>query len=186
LNNCKDYRCYNYAVGNEGYCEACEVLNSPTSPTTRADKVQARNDHISGNASLVVDAVKASIVAYPDNNPKAAIGATKCPLHLVPPALAIGVAEAMSNGADKYGAYNFRDSGIAANVYTGAILRHLYAYMDGEDNASDSGIHHLKHIGASIALMLDSMAKGTFVDDRPTKGGAAELLEEYNVNTEES
>ena len=117
---------------------------------------------------------------YPDNNPKQAVGETKCPLHLVPPALAIGVAEAMKNGADKYGAYNFRESGIAASVYIGAILRHLYAYMDGEDCARDSQIHHLKHIGASIALMLDSMAKGTYVDDRPTQGAASDLLEEYN------
>jgi hypothetical protein len=120
---------------------------------------------------------------YPDNNPKQTVGEMKCPLHLVPPALAIGVAEALKNGADKYGAYNFRESGIAAHVYIGAIMRHLYAYMDGEDNAQDSGIHHLKHIGASIALMLDSMAKGTYVDDRPTKGAANELLEEYNNGT---
>lgn len=121
---------------------------------------------------------------YPDNNPKQAIGAKKCPLHLVPPALSIGVAEAMKDGAEKYGAFNFRESGIAGSVYTGAILRHLYAYMDGEDNASDSGIHHLKHVGACIALMLDSMATGTFVDDRPTRGGASALLEEYNDNND--
>lgn len=117
---------------------------------------------------------------YPDNNPKAAVGETKCPLHLVPPALAIGVAEALKNGADKYGSYNFRESKIAASVYMGAILRHLYAWWDGEDCASDSGIDHLKHIGASIALMLDAKAAGTFDDDRPAKGGSAELLEQYN------
>lgn len=116
---------------------------------------------------------------YPDNNPKAAIGQAKVPLHLVPPALAIGVAEALKNGADKYGAYNFRDSKIAGSVYMAAILRHLYAWWDGENKASDSGIHHLKHIGASVALMLDAMAAGTFDDDRPTKGGAAELIAAY-------
>jgi hypothetical protein len=32
-------------------------------------------------------------------------------------------------------------------------------------------------------LMLDSMAKGTYVDDRTTKGAANELLEEYNNGT---
>jgi hypothetical protein len=117
---------------------------------------------------------------YPDNNPKATVGSLKCPLHLVPPALAIGAAEALINGADKYGAYNFRESQIAANVYTAAILRHLYAYMDGEDNAEDSGVHHLKHIAATIGIMLDAMAVGTFDDNRPAKGGAVRLLREYN------
>lgn len=116
---------------------------------------------------------------YPDNNPKQAIGEAKCPLHLVPPALTIGVAEAMADGARKYGAYNFRDSKIKCSVYTAAILRHLFAYMDGEENAKDSGVHHLKHAAACIALMLDSQSTGTFVDDRPAPGKSAELLEEY-------
>jgi len=175
IKQCLNCGFYGSSLG--GSCPDCYILLEPVTP--RAAKVAAQSHHIGeGNVDLVADAVNAS-EGYPDNNPKAAIGSTKCPLHLVPPALAIGVAEAMKNGADKYGAFNFRDSKIAASVYTGAILRHLYAYMDGEDNASDSGIHHLKHIGASIALMLDSMAAGTYDDDRPTKGGAAELLEEY-------
>ena len=143
----------------------------------RSDKVVAQSTQLNTAGSNEV---------YPDNNPKATVGETKCPLHLVPPALSIGVAEAMKNGADKYGAYNFRDSKIAASVYMGAILRHLYAWWDGEDNAQDSGINHLKHIGASIGLMLDAEAAGTFVDDRPTKGGAAKLLEDYVTDTSKS
>lgn len=150
--------------------------------TTRLAKVTTQSDRLNGNACLLADAVDSVTElqgGYPDNNPKAAIGAKKCPLHLVPPALSIGVAEALQDGATKYGAFNFRDSNIAANVYTGAILRHLYAYMDGEDLAEDSGIHHLKHVGACIALMLDSMACDTFVDDRPTNGKASKLLSDY-------
>lgn len=118
-------------------------------------------------------------IAYPDNNPKAAMGATKAPLHLVPPALMIGAAEAMADGARKYGPYNFRDSGIAASVYMGAIERHLFSWWDGEDMTRDSKIHHLKAIAADVGLMLDAMAKGTFVDDRPTSGGAADLLQDW-------
>lgn len=137
---------------------------------------------MNGNADLIADAVNAS-EGYPDNNPKAAVGETKCPLHLVPPALSIGVAEALKNGADKYGEANWRESGIAAHVYMGAILRHLYAWYEGEDNAQDSGIHHLKHIGASIAILLDSMACGSFIDDRPKTDVASKLLGEYNANS---
>ena len=119
-------------------------------------------------------------MSYPQDNPKAAIGAKKIPLHLVPPALMIGAAEAMADGARKYGPYNFRDSGIAASVYMGAIERHLFSWWDGEDNTRDSNIHHLKAIAADIGLMLDAMAKGTFVDDRPTTGGAADLIDEWD------
>jgi hypothetical protein len=89
----------------------------------------------------------------------------------------------MADGARKYGAYNFRESGIAAHVYMGAILRHLYAWWDGEDFTRDSNIHHLKAIAADVGLMLDAMAKGTFVDDRPTPGGSADLLEQWKPPT---
>lgn len=125
-------------------------------------------------------------MAYPGNNPKAAMGAKKAPLHLVPPALTIGAAEAMADGAQKYGPYNFRDSGIAASVYMGAILRHLYEWWDGDDFTSDSNVHHMKSIAADVGLVLDAMAKGTFVDDRPTKGGAKQLLEEWERKYERS
>tara|TARA_R110000803_G_scaffold51629_2_gene106602 strand:+ start:8157 stop:8720 length:564 start_codon:yes stop_codon:yes gene_type:complete len=152
----------------------CDKCVAKVAYTPRSDKVMSRA--AAGNIGLLVDAFDS---AYPDNNPKAAVASSKCPVHLVPPALVIGVAEAMKNGADKYGAYNFRDSKISASVYYSAMLRHLYAWWDGEDNASDSGLDHLKHIGSSIALLLDAQASGTFDDDRPRKSGSANLLEEY-------
>ena len=46
-------------------------------------------------------------MSYPDNNPKTAFGLKKVPLHLVPPALEQGAAEAFQNGADKYGPFNW-------------------------------------------------------------------------------
>jgi hypothetical protein len=61
----------------------------------------------------------------------------------------------------------------------GAIERHLFSWWDGEDMTRDSKIHHLKAIAADVGLMLDAMAKGTFVDDRPTSGGAADLLQDW-------
>lgn len=118
-------------------------------------------------------------VEYPNNNPKAAIGAKKLPVHLVPPALMLGAAEAMADGAAKYGPYNFRDSVIAADVYMGASLRHLFAWWDGEDVAADSGVHHLKHVAACIGLMLDTIGKGNFDDNRPAASCAAEMIANF-------
>lgn len=117
---------------------------------------------------------------YPNNNPKAAVGAKKLPVHYVPPALMLGAAEAMADGGKKYGPYNFRESQIAAGVYMGASLRHLFAWWDGEDIAQDSGVHHLKHVAACIGLMLDAMECGTFDDDRPPKSGASKMIGEYS------
>ena len=111
-------------------------------------------------------------------NPKARVGSLKAPLHLVPPALSIGVAYALKDGAAKYGAYNWREEPINVSTYIGAILRHLYAYQDGENYADDSGVSHLAHVAACCALLMDSEAWGSLVDDR-SYGPAAEILEEY-------
>lgn len=129
--------------------------------------------------TLEHNAVLEKATKYPNNNPKAAVGAKKLPIHQVPPALMIGAAEAMADGAEKYGPYNFRESQIAASVYMGAMLRHLFAWWDGEDNAEDSGVHHMKHVAACAGLILDSMACGTFDDDRPPASGAAEMIKRY-------
>ena len=131
------------------------------------------------NKKQTIEYIENAVTGYPNNNPKAAIGAKKIPLDLVPPALLLGAAEAFKDGAAKYGAYNFRDSKIAATVYYAAMLRHLFAWFDGEDNAEDSGVHHIKHVAACCALILDTMVVGTFDDDRPTKGPSGKIIKEF-------
>jgi spermidine/putrescine-binding protein len=116
---------------------------------------------------------------YPDNNPKTLVGSSKVPLHLVPPSAAHFLALALADGGKKYGPYNWRDSAISVSTYKAAAQRHWDAFWDGEDNATDSGVHHLAHAMACSALLLDAMTIGKLVDDRPTKGAAARLQAEF-------
>lgn len=114
----------------------------------------------------------------PDSaNPKDAQARKKVPIELVPPALVIGAAEALADGARKYGAYNWRDIAIRFSVYIAAIERHTLALKDGEDEAPDSHIHHLKHIAAGVSIALDALGHGNLIDDRK-KGPGAKLLAE--------
>ena len=111
-------------------------------------------------------------MSYPDNNPKTQFGLKKAPLHLVPPALELGAAEAFQNGADKYGPFNWRDHQISATVYYAACKRHLddwFDRKDPDDAAPDSGIHHIKHAAACLAMILDVMGSEMFNDNRPTR-----------------
>lgn len=110
------------------------------------------------------------------DNPKQDVGARKAPLELVPPALSIAASEALANGAEKYGAYNYRAAGVKASIYYAAILRHLSAWWDGEELAEDSGVSHLAHAAAGLAILLDTKSIGRMVDDRPPAGGASQLL----------
>jgi len=114
-----------------------------------------------------------------DANPKDIIGATKPPLDLVPPCFEVYVAMAMKNGAEKYGPYNFRDKKIQSMIYLGAAKRHIAAFIDGEDCAKDSGLNHLAHAAACMAILLDAFLNGNIIDNRPKPGKTAELIEKF-------
>ncbi len=114
-------------------------------------------------------------------NPKDTIGMTKPALRLVPPALMLQVAQAMADGAKKYGPYNWREHPVRLTVYIEAALRHLYSLLDGEDRARDSGHHHAAHVAACMAIILDAQATGNLIDDRAADGCAADLIEELTI-----
>lgn len=111
-------------------------------------------------------------------NPKQAYGDLKVPVHTVPPALMIGAARAFGEGANKYGAFNWRTSKVETMTYIGAMLRHLAAYADGEDvdPESTTGKLHLEGIAACVGILLDCTAGGFLIDNRPPKGPAPQLV----------
>lgn len=114
-----------------------------------------------------------------ETNPKDLIGITKPNLFLVPPAAQLYLALAMGDGAVKYGPYNWREKNVKASIYIAACQRHLLAYLDGEECASDSGRPHLAHALACLAIIVDAKETGNLVDDRPKPGAASALIEKY-------
>ncbi len=117
----------------------------------------------------------------PSGNPKKRLGALKAPMHLIPPVASAHLAIALADGAAKYGAFNYRSEEVNASTYVGACYRHLALWMDGEDAASDSGVNHIACAMASCAILLDCMAAGKLVDDRPpSTSGVSDLFEDYH------
>jgi hypothetical protein len=104
-----------------------------------------------------------------DNNPKTLAALSKPRLSAVPPVGLFALGAAMSDGADKYGKFNWRDTSVTASVFYDAMMRHLVDWYNGEDYAHDSKINHLGHIMASCAIILDAMRNGNFRDDRDTR-----------------
>lgn len=119
-------------------------------------------------------------------NPKDLIGQNKSPLSLVPTSVIIHLAEVFRNGAIKYGKYNWRENKVVASIYIDAAMRHILAYLDGEDFAEDSKLLHISHAIGSLSVLLDALESDNLVDDRPTKGPAAELLKRFNRNNADS
>jgi hypothetical protein len=104
----------------------------------------------------------------PDDNPKTIFGLMKPSTRAIPPIALLHLGAVMESGARKYGRFNWREHTVTASVYTDAIMRHLLAYIDGQDADPESGLEHLAHIMACCALVLDAKAMGKLNDDRKT------------------
>ena len=84
-------------------------------------------------------------------------------LSLIPPKFVIQVAEVMSFGAKKYGVGNWKYLQSPKERYKDALLRHLYAYLDGELNDPETGMPHLAHLATNTAFLMhfeEEEAKG--------------------------
>jgi hypothetical protein len=109
------------------------------------------------------------------------IGLTKPSFHAIPASALLHLGAAMADGKRKYGLTNWRGNSVAASVYLDAKLRHIFAWWDSrEELAPDSLVHHIGHDMACSAILLDAIATGNLIDDRPEIPGAfAALLKEW-------
>lgn len=125
---------------------------------------------------------------FKDNNPKDAFGTLKAGVtsFLYGPVLA-EMALGMAAGAFKYGAHNYLCVAPRSSVYTDAAIRHILAYVSGEDLDPDASTNletgelmldpetgeyaiQVSHITAainSLHVLRSAMINGGFVDDRP-------------------
>jgi hypothetical protein len=86
---------------------------------------------------------------------------------------------AFKDGAEKYGPYNWRESGreVSIMVYLNAAKRHIAQFQDREDYDQKSKVHHLGHARACLNIVIDSMACDNAIDDRPPHIGLTTILE---------
>lgn len=114
-----------------------------------------------------------------ETNPKDLLGLKKVQLDLVPASSIIYQALAMEDGATKYGAFNYREKPVKASIYVAAAMRHVMAWYDGEENATDSGKPHLAHALACLGILVDAKETGNLIDNRPYPGAAAKLIARF-------
>lgn len=78
---------------------------------------------------------------------------SKPDLSLLPKEFLDEVALAFMHGEKKYGRYNYKN-GLDWHRVISASMRHISAFNEGEDIDSESGLNHLSHAGACIAMLL--------------------------------
>jgi hypothetical protein len=90
----------------------------------------------------------------------------KVDLSLVPLEAMEGIARAMTYGAKKYSRGNYRLSGMEWTRLAAACARHLFAWLAGEDLDPESGLSHIDHAQASLAMLAFQMKSHPEKDNR--------------------
>ncbi len=111
-----------------------------------------------------------------DTNPKDAIATNRLSLHLFPDTARAYGALAMTEGALKYEAYNFRRAGVKASVYVDACARHMAKWLNGQEVDPITQVPELASALACIAILIDGVETKTLKDDRPPKADLGNLL----------
>lgn len=118
------------------------------------------------------------------SNPKDMVGSSKVPMHLFPSSATALGALALLDGALKYGRGNWRAVGVRSSIYYDAAQRHLMKWFEGEDTDPDSGLPHLAHALACIAILVDAKAAGKLNDDRAYPANFPAFLAELTPHVE--
>jgi len=101
-------------------------------------------------------------------NPKHDEGRKKPGMSLAPATAAYWWGYVHEAGAEKYGAFNWRETRVYASVYIDAMRRHADLMAEGEffDTGPDgTGAPHAACIMACAAILIDAFYHDTLVDD---------------------
>lgn len=75
------------------------------------------------------------------------------------------IAKVLAFGAKKYHAHSYRE-GIDYSKLLDASLRHIFAFVDGEDLDPESGLLHLAHAACNLLFMMRMTKDHPELDDR--------------------
>ena len=86
-------------------------------------------------------------------------------MSLLSPIAMVKIAEVMSYGKKKYSAHNWR-GGFIWSRPAAAALRHLFAWLGGEDKDPETGLSHLAHASCCLMFLLEFETTKPELDDR--------------------
>ncbi len=89
----------------------------------------------------------------------------KVRLDLLPFEALQSTAEVLTFGMKKYDAHNWR-KGLVWSRLIAALLRHLFAWISGQDKDPETGLSHLAHASCCLMFLQTFEITNTGLDDR--------------------
>lgn len=89
----------------------------------------------------------------------------KVRLELLSPIALMEIGKVLTQGAKKYEDHNWR-KGFKWSRLLGAALRHLMAFIGGQDKDPETGLSHLAHLGCCVLFLLEHEVTHKELDDR--------------------
>ena len=86
-------------------------------------------------------------------------------IHQVPISLINGVAEVLKYGEQKYAKGNW-EGGFEWTIPYDCLMRHMFAWLSGEEQDKESGLSHLYHAAANIAMLIEFKETHKELDNR--------------------
>jgi len=86
-------------------------------------------------------------------------------IHQVPTSLIIAVAEVLKYGEQKYAKGNWKKGMDWTKPYD-CLMRHMFKWLNGEEKDEESGLSHLYHAAANIAMLIEYKETCKELDDR--------------------
>ena len=87
---------------------------------------------------------------------------------LLPPDVLAEVVKIMTDGAEKYGEYNWA-KGMSWSRLFAAAMRHLWAFWDRQNLDPESGSPHLAHASVNLIFLMAYQGRDIGTDDRRPK-----------------
>ena len=136
------------------------------------DRIAYDNEHLRKTANEIMDRHKQTFQKLREHEIKekqlsagTKFDNGKPPLSIIPREALEGCAKAFDYGSRKYDRNNFK-KGIQLTRILDATLRHVTAYLDGENLDPESNLSHLDHALASLSMAKYMEVNRPEMDDR--------------------
>lgn len=134
----------------------------PTEPTTQEDidkfLEQRETDLVAGSIEAARVEVSKDVATKADGG--------KTNWSLMPFEAIEEINKVLEFGALKYDGWNFaKGEGMKWSRIANSLLRHMFAWMRGEDNDPESGLSHLSHIGCNVIFLIYYKMYPQFIHD---------------------